>query len=68
MRRLRRWWRASDIDIGESKRAYAQAQRRRVEAEAEWPHVNWLSRQLRNHIEENHFSALIIEAMRKEHQ
>jgi hypothetical protein len=49
----------------EARRARQQAEAELREARARWPEVTELSRRLREHREQNRFSALIEEAMRR---
>jgi hypothetical protein len=53
------------IDCGEGRRALEEAKRERKRVESRDAHVDWLSEQLWQAKQENHFSELILQAMRR---
>ena len=61
-----RWpWRRNQIECDEAQKALENAKRQRAEVEAQWPRVNGVTDDLRQHKATNHFSELIIESMRR---
>ena len=63
----RRPWCHPKVDSDEARQALEDARAERERIEARESYIEWLSGRLTDHLEDNHFSEMIMQAMRRKH-